>query len=115
MGNRLAQMERGELKRDAFMRGIVDMTKRIVGQAKEHEADTIDADFGTLEARCPKCGGEVHEKYKKFQCQSCAFGFWKIVAGRQLELHEADELSPNAPSDRLKDSAAGSAGHSAPR
>jgi DNA topoisomerase-3 len=89
---RLAQMERGELKRDAFMRGIVDMTKRIVGQAKGHEADTIDADFGTLEARCPKCGGEVHENYKKFQCQSCTFGFWKIVAGRQLELHEADEL-----------------------
>ncbi len=89
---RLAKMERGELKRDVFMRGIVDMTKRIVGQAKEHEADTIDADFGTLEARCPKCGGEVHEKYKKFQCQSCSFGFWKIVAGRQLELDEADEL-----------------------
>ncbi len=89
---RLAQMERGELKRDAFMQGIVDMTKRIVGQAKGHEADTIDADFGTLAARCPKCGGEVHENYKKFQCQSCTFGFWKIVAGRQLELNEADEL-----------------------
>ena len=89
---RLAQMERGELKRDVFMHGIVDMTKRIVGQAKGHEADTIDADFGTLAARCPKCGGEVHEKYKKFQCQSCTFGFWKIVAGRQLELNEADEL-----------------------
>ena len=89
---RLAQMERGELKRDAFMQGIVDMTKRIVGQAKGHEADTIDADFGTLAARCPKCGGEVHEKYKKFQCQTCTFGFWKIVAGRQLELNEADEL-----------------------
>ena len=89
---RLAQMERGELKRDVFMQGIVDMTKRIVGQAKGHEADTIDADFGTLAARCPKCGGEVHEKYKKFQCQACTFGFWKIVAGRQLELNEADEL-----------------------
>ena len=89
---RLAQMERGELKRDVFMQGIVEMTRRIVGQAKGHEADTIDADFGTLAARCPKCGGEVHEKYKKFQCQSCTFGFWKIVAGRQLELNEADEL-----------------------
>ena len=72
------------------------MTKRIVGQAKGHEADTIDADFGTLAARCPKCGGEVHENYKKFQCQSCTFGFWKIVAGRQLELNEADELLAEA-------------------
>ena len=34
----------------------------------------------------------MHENYKKFQCQSCDFGFWKIMAGRQLELAEADAL-----------------------
>src|SRR4030095_11967253 len=89
---KLAQMEHGALARSAFMREIVEMTKHIVGQAKAHENDTIDVDFGTLKARCPKCGGEVHEKYKKFQCQSCDFGFWKIMAGRQLELSEADAL-----------------------
>ena len=89
---KLAQMEHGALARAAFMREIVEMTKHIVGQAKAHENDTIDVDFGTLVARCPKCGGEVHEKYKKFQCQSCDFGFWKIMAGRQLELAEADAL-----------------------
>ncbi len=89
---KLAQMEHGALARAAFMREIVEMTKHIVGQAKAHENDTIDVDFGTLVARCPKCGGEVHEKYKKFQCQNCDFGFWKIMAGRQLELAEADAL-----------------------
>ena len=89
---KLAQMEHGSLARAAFMREIVEMTKHIVGQAKAHENDTIDVDFGALAARCPKCGGEVHEKYKKFQCQSCDFGFWKIMAGRQLELAEADAL-----------------------
>jgi DNA topoisomerase III len=89
---KLAQMEHGALARAAFMREIVAMTKHIVGQAKAHENDTIDVDFGTLVARCPKCGGEVHEKYKKFQCQNCDFGFWKIMAGRQLELAEADAL-----------------------
>ena len=31
---KLAQMEHGELTRDAFMREIVDMTQHIVGQAK---------------------------------------------------------------------------------
>jgi len=41
---------------------------------------------------CPKCGGEVHENYKKFQCQSCDFGFWKIMGGRQLEAAEAETL-----------------------
>ncbi len=89
---KLAQMERGKLKRDAFMREIVAMTQHIVGQAKGHESDTIPGDFGTLTARCPNCGGEVHENYKKFQCQACAFGFWKIMGGRQLEVDEADTL-----------------------
>jgi DNA topoisomerase III len=89
---KLAQMEHGKLKRDAFMREIVAMTQHIVGQAKGYESDTIPGDFGTLSARCPKCGGEVHENYKKFQCQSCAFGFWKIMGGRQLEVTEADTL-----------------------
>ena len=89
---KLAQMEHGKLPREAFMREIVAMTKHIVAQAKGHESDTIDVDFGVLSARCPKCGGEVHERYKKFQCQQCDFGFWKIMAGRQLALAEADAL-----------------------
>ncbi len=89
---KLAQMEHGALKREQFMREIVRMTKHIVSQAKHHESDTIAGDFAELSARCPKCGGEVHENYKKFQCQSCDFGFWKIVAGRQLEIPEAEAL-----------------------
>ena len=75
-----------------FMREIVGMTKHIVAQAKNYESDTIPGDFATLTARCPKCGGEVHEKYKKFQCVDCDFGFWKIMGGRQLEPAEADTL-----------------------
>jgi DNA topoisomerase-3 len=34
----------------------------------------------------------VHENYKKFQCQACDFGFWKIMAGRQFETAEAEAL-----------------------
>jgi DNA topoisomerase-3 len=89
---KLAQMEHGRLAREDFMREIVAMTQHIVGQAKGYESDTIPGDFGTLSVPCPKCGGEVHENYKKFQCQSCDFGFWKIMGGRQLELAEADAL-----------------------
>jgi DNA topoisomerase-3 len=89
---KLAQMEHGKLKRTQFMREIVRMTQHIVAQAKNYESDTIPGDFATLMARCPKCGGEVHEKYRKFQCQSCDFGMWKIVAGRQLEIPEAETL-----------------------
>ena len=89
---KLAQMEHGKLGREEFMREIVAMTQHIVGQAKGYESDTIPGDFGALATPCPKCGGEVHENYKKFQCQSCDFGMWKILGGRQLELAEADLL-----------------------
>lgn len=89
---KLAQMEHGKLKREQFMREIVRITKHIVSQAGNYESDTIPGDFATLSARCPKCGGEMHEKYKKFQCQSCDFGIWKIIAGRQLEIPEAEAL-----------------------
>jgi DNA topoisomerase III len=91
---KLAQMEHGKLKREQFMREIVKMTKHIVAQAKNYESDTIPGDFATLATPCPKCGSEVHEKYKKFQCinPSCDFGFWKILGGRQLEPAEAETL-----------------------
>ncbi len=89
---KLAQMERGKLKREKFMAEIVKMTQHIVDQAKNYELDTIPGDFGKLETPCPKCGGEVHENYKKFQCQACDFGLWKILAGRQLEPTEASQL-----------------------
>jgi DNA topoisomerase III len=89
---KLSQMQHGKLSRKKFMAEIVEMTKHIVGQAKNFEADTIPGDFGKLNVPCPKCGGEIHENYKKFQCQACDFGFWKILAGRQLEVHEAEVL-----------------------
>jgi DNA topoisomerase III len=89
---KLALMQQGKLSRKKFMAEIVEMTGHIVGQAKNFEHDTIPGDFGAIAAACPKCGGEVHENYKKFQCQACDFAFWKIVAGRQLESHEADLL-----------------------
>ena len=89
---KLAQMEHGELPRSEFMREIIEMTQRIVAQAKNYESDTIPGDFATLTARCPKCGGEVHERYKKFQCIDCDFAFWKIMGGRQIAPEEADTL-----------------------
>ena len=89
---KLAQMEHGALARSEFMHEIVGMTKHIVAQAKNYESDTVPGDFATLSARCPKCGGEVHEQYKKFACVNCDFGFWKIMGGRQIEPAEAETL-----------------------
>src|SRR5688500_7090134 len=89
---KLRQMEHGRLRREDFMREIAEMTRHIVGQAKAYESDTVPGDFATLSVPCPKCGGVIKENYKKFQCQSCDFALWKIVAGRQFEIHEIEEL-----------------------
>ncbi len=89
---KLALMQQGKMSRATFMAEIIDMTEHIVGQAKNFEHDTIPGDFGALHVPCPKCGGEVHENYKRFQCVKCEFGFWKILAGRQLEAAEAEAL-----------------------
>ncbi|HEV2220608.1 MAG TPA: DNA topoisomerase III [Casimicrobiaceae bacterium] len=89
---KLAQMEHGKLARSEFMREIVAMTEHIVAQAKNYESDTIPGDFATLTTPCPKCGGEVHERYRKFQCIDCDFAFWKIMGGRQIDPAEADTL-----------------------
>ena len=89
---KLRQMARGQLQRAEFMKEIADMTREIVAKAKRHESDTMPGDFGTLKVPCPKCGGEIHENYKKFQCQKCDFALWKIVAGRQFEIPEIEEL-----------------------
>jgi DNA topoisomerase-3 len=89
---KLNLMARGKMKRDEFMREIADATRDIVAKAKLHESDTVPGDYGKLNVPCPKCGGEILENYKKFQCQKCDFALWKIVASRQLEIFEVEEL-----------------------
>ncbi|HZM03003.1 MAG TPA: DNA topoisomerase III [Candidatus Saccharimonadales bacterium] len=89
---KLKQMERGELGRPDFMKQIEDMTRQIVAKTKGYESDTVPGDFGEVKVPCPKCGGAIKENYKKFQCQNCDFALWKIVAGRQFEISEIEEL-----------------------
>ena len=89
---KLGRIEKGEFTRAEFMREIAEMTRHMVERAKQYEADTIPGDFGVLQAPCPKCGGQIRETYKKFQCGSCDYALWKIVAGRQYEPAEIEQL-----------------------
>jgi DNA topoisomerase III len=91
---KLHQIQRGELSRPEFMAQIAKITDHMVQKAKEFEDDTIPGDFGVLTVPCPKCGSVIKETYKKFQCssESCDFSLWKIVAGRQFEGAEIEEL-----------------------
>ncbi|QHI98939.1 DNA topoisomerase III [Xylophilus rhododendri] len=106
---KLAQMEKGELSRDAFMQQIAQMTQRIVQKAKEYDRDTVPGDYATLSAPCPNCGGIVRENYRRYTCvgipadseparlgtparEGCGFSFGKSPAGRTFELAEAETL-----------------------
>ncbi|MCL2075784.1 MAG: DNA topoisomerase III [Betaproteobacteria bacterium] len=89
---KLGRIEKGEMSRETFMREIAEMTRLIVERAKSYDSDTIPGDFGVIKAPCPKCGGTVRETYKKFLCSACDFGLWKIVAGRQFDPLEIEEL-----------------------
>jgi len=88
----LKEVQRRKKSRGEFMSGIADMTRRIVDRAKLFEYDTIPGDFGVLKVPCPKCGGEVHERYKAFQCLKCDFSVWKIILGRLFEAGEIEQL-----------------------
>jgi DNA topoisomerase-3 len=87
---KLKEMEHGRLKRDEFMSHITEQTQEMVERIKTGEFS--DADFGTLKTPCPKCGGQIHETYRHFKCDMCDYKLWKVVAGRQWEPEEMDEL-----------------------
>jgi len=95
---KLAQMERGETTRAAFMQQIAAMTERMVKKAKEYDRDTIPGDYATLEAPCPNCAGVVKENYRRYACtgmgggEGCGFSFGKSPAGRTFETAEAERL-----------------------
>jgi DNA topoisomerase-3 len=88
----LRQIQRRQMSREQFMSGIADMTRRIVDRAKKYEYDTIPGDFGVLKTPCPKCGGEVHERYKAFQCVKCDFSIRKTLCSRMYEIAEVETL-----------------------
>ena len=98
----LAEMEKGRLKREAFMAEIAQMAERIVRKAKEYDRDTIPGDYATLKAPCPNCGGVVKENYRRFACggplgvvgseEGCGFSISKIPGSRAFELDEVEHF-----------------------
>src|SRR5207249_2111732 len=91
---KLRLMARGQLKREAFMREIADMTRHIVDRAKGYESDTVPGDFDELKTPCPKSGGVVTENYRKSQCTnpSCDFALWKSAAAWLFESSDIEAV-----------------------
>jgi len=100
----LAEMEKGHLGRETFMRSIAEMAERIVKKAKEYDRDTIPGDYATLATPCPNCGGVVRENYRRYACtgkpaskntpaiEACGFSISKIPGGRPFELDEVERF-----------------------
>jgi len=102
----LAEMEKGLLERETFMKSIAEMAERIVKKAKEYDRDTIPGDYATLASPCPNCGGTVKENYRRYTCigypqgkagdashtpvEGCGFSISKIPGGRAFELAEVE-------------------------
>lgn len=89
---KLAQMERGQMSREEFMREIKRMTQVIVKHAKEYDSDTVPGDYATLATPCPKCGHVVKENYRRFACTHCDFSISKHPGGREFEIPEVETL-----------------------
>ena len=104
---KLAQMEKGQLSRDAFMREIAAMTERIVRKAKEFDRDSVPGDYVTLHTPCPHCGGVVKENYRRYACtgrpdstagdeagehHGCGFSISKTPGGRTFDVAEVEQL-----------------------
>ena len=87
---KLKQMEQGRLRRDEFMEHIVETTRDLVERVKR--GTLADDTISTLKVKCPKDGGTVNENYKKFQCATCDFAIWKVIAGRRIENEEVEQL-----------------------
>jgi len=90
---KLAQMERGKLKRDAFMKEIAAMTKDIVERIRKGaDKGVVPGDYATLKTRCPSCGGTVKENYRRFACTKCDFSISKHPGSRFFEIAEVEQL-----------------------
>ncbi|HIH2745457.1 TPA: DNA topoisomerase [Burkholderia lata] len=90
---KLHRMERNDYERETFSNEIIALTKHIIDVVRAKAASVV---VKKLQARCPKCGGEVSVGARAFACESnCGFQLWKEIAGRDLRSSEAETLLAN--------------------
>jgi DNA topoisomerase-3 len=90
---KLAQMERGRLQREEFMREIEQLTRDTVERIRRGaEKGEVPGDYVTLKTPCPRCGGVVKENYRRFACQKCEFSISKHPGSRFFEVDEVEAL-----------------------
>ncbi len=92
----LAQIEKGKLSRDDFMKSIAELTRGMVQKASSCASNTVPiANPAHLKTPCPKCGGTIVEHYKRYACTQCDYSIPKHPGGRMFDPDELDELLTN--------------------
>lgn len=96
--HQLSLIEAGQASRDEFMANIRKMTEQMVEQAKNYQGDSVPIENPVhFKNRCPACGGEIVENYRRFACTTpgCYFSLSKHPAGRVFEPDEVEALLAN--------------------
>ena len=66
---KLSLIEKNQVSRDEFMHEIREMTERMVASAKQYEGDSVPiVNPIHFHNRCPACGGEIVENYRRYAC-----------------------------------------------
>jgi DNA topoisomerase-3 len=87
---KLRQMEQGKVARPAFMAEITTLARDIVERVRANAKDLPAMQpKQSIEAPCPKCGGQLLADGKTMGCNGCGFKLWKEIAGRPLSDQEA--------------------------
>ena len=86
--HKLHQIERGQLTRNQFMDGIIDLTRSIVEQTKSFKEE----EARETSVMSPSDGKPFLETFRTYRSQDSAYLIYKIVANRKLEETEVEEL-----------------------
>lgn len=88
--SRLRQMEQGKLSREDFMKGISELTQKIVDRTKTFEESIEDApDTGIISPTDEK---PMKETLRAYRSQDGELTIYKTIAGRRLEEPEVQKL-----------------------
>ncbi len=88
--HKLHQIEHGQLQGDQFMKEIVDVTKKVIGNIQNFSES--DEDATTMTWNSPTDGQPMLETLRTFRSQDGKIALYKVIGNRRMEESEIREL-----------------------
>lgn len=90
---KLKQMEQGNLDRDSFMKGIKDLTGRIIERVRDYREQQQQVELPQMELDCPACHSHgLKNTLDAVSCRECKFTVRKAISGREMSEDEIKTL-----------------------